>query len=268
MVSRSKLHLSAKNGVKVIPTARVRVSPLVLFLRVIKINENVGTTLRDHLTHSGSGLDVPRDSSTCLDIITYDELTWYDTHESRRSRTAHQTASTRLRSTRPMQASRAHNSGDTHNAIQYRAERDAHDRTHTGLTRRRSRQRAQRPANGRPEAPRARVHTRESALARRSRRRLRRSRRSATCGALARRPGRTACRDREVPGLGGRLKEPLPCRPLRAVGEWEGSNGGTSRHRVAAGGPVVRISTCHRVDLDVGLSGCVTESTRVANRGE
>ena len=58
-----------------------------------------------------------------------------------------------------MQASRAHNSGDTHNAIQYRAERDAHDRTHTGLTRRRSRQRAQRPANGRPEAPRARVHT-------------------------------------------------------------------------------------------------------------
>ena len=27
--------------------------------------------------------------------------------------------------------------------------------------------------------------------------------------------------DREVPGLGGRLKEPLPCRPLRAVGEWE-----------------------------------------------
>jgi hypothetical protein len=30
----------------------------------------------------------------------------------------------------------------------------------------------------------------------------------------------------------------------------------------------VRISTCHRVDLDVGLSGCVTESTRVANRGE
>jgi len=134
-----------------------------------------------------------------------------------------------LRSTRPMQAARAHNSGDTHNAIQYRAERDAHDRTHTGLTRRRSRQRAQRPANGRPEAPRARVHTRESALARRSRRRLRRSRRSATCGALARRPGRTACRDREVPGLGGRLKEPLPCRPLRAVGEWEGSKGSNQR---------------------------------------
>ena len=123
---------------------------------------------------------------------------------------------------------------------------------------------AQRGAAGSRRATRAR----ESALARRSRRRLRRSRRSATCGALARRPGRTACRDREVPGLGGRLQEPLPCRPLRAVGEWEGSNGGTSRHRVAAGGPVVRISTCHRVDLDVGLSGCVTESTRVANRGE
>ena len=142
-----------------------------------------------------------------------------------------QTASTRLWSTRPMQASRAHNSGDTHSAIQYRAERDAHDRTHTGLTRRRSRQRAQRPANGRPEAPRARVHTRESALARRSRRRLRRSRRSATCGALARRPGRTACRDREVPGLGGRLKEPLPCRPLRAVGDGRAAMGRTSSNR-------------------------------------
>ena len=139
---------------------------------------------------------------------------------------------------------------------------------HTPVSRAGAHATAQRPANGRPEAPRARVHACESALARRSRRRLRRSRRSATCGALARRPGRTACRDREVPGLGGRLKEPLPCRPLRAVGEWEGSNGGTSRHRVAAGGPVVRISTCHRVDLDVGLSWCVTESTRVANRGE
>ena len=102
----------------------------------------------------------------------------------------------RHRHTRPMRASRAHNSGDTHNAIQYRAERDAHDRTHTGLTRRRSRQRAQRPANGHPEAPRARVHARSSALARRSRRQLRRPRRSATCGPLARRPGRTACRSR------------------------------------------------------------------------
>jgi len=150
----------------------------------------------DRLTHSGSGLDVPRDSSTCLDIITYDELTWYDTHESRRSRTAHQTASTRVRSTRPMQASRAHNSGDTHNAIQYRAERDAHDRIHTGLTRRRSRQRAQRLANVHPEAPQARVHARESALARRSRRRLRCPRHSATCDPLARRPGRSACRSR------------------------------------------------------------------------
>ena len=95
-----------------------------------------------------------------------------------------------------MRASRAHNSGDTHNAIQYRAERDAHDRMHTGLTRRRSCQRAQRPANGHQEAPQARVHARESALARRSRRRLRRPRRSATCGPLARRPGRTACRSR------------------------------------------------------------------------
>ncbi len=105
-------------------------------------------------------------------------------------------ASTRLRSTRPMQASRAHNSGDTHNAIQYRAKRDAHGRIHTGLTRRRSRQRAQRPANGRPEAPRARVHACESALARRSRRQVRHPRRSATCGPLARRPGRSACRSR------------------------------------------------------------------------
>ena len=62
-----------------------------------------------------------------------------------------------------MQASRAHNSGDTHNAIQYRAERDAHDRTHTGLTRRRSRQLAQRPANGRPERRRGLAYTRARA---------------------------------------------------------------------------------------------------------
>ena len=100
--------------------------------------------------------------------------------------------------TRPIRIrpSLAHNSGDTHNAIQYRAKRDAHGRIHTGLTRRRSRQRAQRPANGRPEAPQARVHARESALARRSRRRLRCPRHSATCDPLARRPGRSACRSR------------------------------------------------------------------------
>ena len=103
----------------------------------------------------------------------------------------------RPQSTRPMRASRAHNSGDTHNAIQYRAVRDAHDRIHTGLTRTRSRQRAQRPANGHPEAAGSRTHTRErtrSWLV--ARRRLRRPRRSATCGPLARRPGRTACRSR------------------------------------------------------------------------
>ena len=174
--------------------------------------------MRDRLTHSGSGLDVPRDSSTCLDIITYDELTWYDTHESRRSRTAHQTASTRLRSTRPMQASRAHNSGDTHNAIQYRAERDAHDRTHTGLTRRRSRQLAQRPANGRPERRRGLAYTRERA----------RSLVALDGGTDALDARRPAARlpaalaeqlvDREVPGLGGRLKEPLPCRPRYGTG--------------------------------------------------
>ena len=141
---------------------------------------------------------LPRDSSACLDIITYGELTRYDTHESQPVLgccTAHQKASRterRHRHTRPIRASRAHNSGDTHNAIQYRAKRDAHGRIHTGLTRRRSRQRAQRPANGHPEAPRARVR----ALARRSRRRLRRPRHSATCGPLARRPGRSACRSR------------------------------------------------------------------------
>ena len=109
-----------------------------------------------------------------------------------------------------MRASRAHNSGDTHNAIQYRAERDAHDRTHTGLTRRRSRQRAQRPANGHPEAPRARVHAREA-----------RSLVALDGGSDALDARRPAARlpaalaeqlvDREVPGLGGRLKEPLPC---------------------------------------------------------
>ena len=150
--------------------------------------------------HSGSSLDAPRDSSACLDIITYGELTRYDTHESQPVLLygTPESISTerRHRHTRPIRASRAHNSGDTHNAIQYRAKRDAHGRIHTGLTRRRSRQRAQRPANGHPEAPRARIRARESALAHRSRRRLRRPRHSATCGPLARRPGRSACRSR------------------------------------------------------------------------
>jgi hypothetical protein len=92
---------------------------------------------------------------------------------------------------------------------------------HTGLTRRRSRQRAQRPANGHQEAPQARVHARESALARRSRRRLRRPRHSATCGPLARRPGRSACRSRGT-WIRGETQRAAPMPTAqRAVGEWE-----------------------------------------------
>ena len=113
--------------------------------------------------------DDPRDGSACLDIITYDEPTWYGTHKSHWSRTQrirrHRTEAPPPATTHPnsnsgpirIRPSLAHNSGDTHNAIQQRAQRDAHDRIHTGLTRRRSRKRAQRPANGRPEAPRAHV---------------------------------------------------------------------------------------------------------------
>ena len=112
---------------------------------------------------------------------------------------------------RPIRPSRAHNSGDTHNAIQQRAQRGAHDRIHTGLTRRRSRQRAQRPANGRPERRRGLAYTRERA----------RSLVALDGGTDALDARRPAARlpaalaeqlvDREVPGLGGRLKEPLPC---------------------------------------------------------
>jgi hypothetical protein len=173
----------------------------------------------------------------------------------------------RHRHTRPMRASRAHNSGDTHNAIQYRAERDAHDRTHTGLTRRRSRQRAQRPANGRPEAPRARVHAREA-----------RSLVALDGGSDALDARRPAARlpaalaeqlvDREVPGLGGETQRAAPMPTALSGRRGRAAMGRTSRHRVADGGLVVRISTCHRVDLDAGLSGCVTESTRLANGGE
>ena len=114
----------------------------------------------------------------------------------------------------------AHNSGDTHNAIQQRAQRDAHDRIHTGLTRRRSRQRAQRPANGRPEAPRAHVHDYMRARAR--------SLVALDGGSNALDARRPAARlpatlaeqlvDRAEPGLGGRLKELLPCRPRYGPG--------------------------------------------------
>ena len=139
--------------------------------------------------------------------------------------TAHQTASHRgprptATPTRPIRVrpSLAHNSGDTHNSIQQRAQRDAHDRIHTGLTRRRSRQRAQRPANGRPERRRGLAYTRERA----------RSLVALDGGTDALDARRPAARlpaalaeqlvDREVPGLGGRLKEPLPCRPRYGTG--------------------------------------------------
>ena len=124
--------------------------------------------------------------------------------------------------TRPIRIrpSLAHNSGDTHNAIQQRAQRDAHDRIHTGLTRRRSRQRAQRPANGRPEAPRAHVHDYMRARAR--------SLVALDGGSNALDARRPAARlpaalaeqlvDRAEPGLGGRLKELLPCRPRYGPG--------------------------------------------------
>ena len=44
-------------------------------------------TLHSCSAFEGSGLDDPRDVSACLDIITYDEPTWYGTHESHWSRT-------------------------------------------------------------------------------------------------------------------------------------------------------------------------------------
>ena len=86
------------------------------------------------------------------------------------------------------------------------------------LTRRRSRQRAQRPANGRPERRRGLAYTRERA----------RSLVALDGGTDALDARRPAARlpaalaeqlvDREVPGLGGRLKEPLPCRPRYGTG--------------------------------------------------
>ena len=124
--------------------------------------------------------------------------------------------------TRPIRIrpSLAHNSGDTHNAIQQRAQRDAHDRIHTGLTRRRSRQRAQRPANGRPE--------RRRGLASRYTRARARSLVALDAGSDALDARRPAAHlpaalveqlvDRGVPGLGGRLKELLPCRPRYGPG--------------------------------------------------
>ena len=141
--------------------------------------------------------------------------------------TAHQTASHRgprptATPTRPIRVrpSLAHNSGDTHNSIQQRAQRDAHDRIHTGLTRRRSRQRAQRPANGRPEAPRAHVHDYMRARARSLVALDGGSNALDTRRPAARLPATLAEQlvDRAEPGLGGRLKELLPCRPRYGPG--------------------------------------------------
>ena len=68
------------------------------------------------------------------------------------------------------------------------------------------------------------VHARESALARRSRRQVRHPRRSATCGPLARRPGRIACRSRGT-WVRGETQRTAPMPTAEGGRRWEGSNG-------------------------------------------
>ena len=68
------------------------------------------------------------------------------------------------------------------------------------------------------------VHARESALARRSRRQVRHLRRSATCGPLARRPGRIACRSRGT-WVRGETQRTAPMPTAEGGRRWEGSNG-------------------------------------------
>ena len=55
--------------------------------------------------------------------------------------------------------------------------------------------------------------------------------------------------DREVPGLGGETQRAAPMPTALSGRRGRAAMGRTSRHRVADGGLVVRISTCHRVDL-------------------
>ena len=68
------------------------------------------------------------------------------------------------------------------------------------------------------------LHARESALARRSRRQVRHPRRSATCGPLARRPGRIACRSRGT-WVRGETQRTAPMPTAEGGRRWEGSNG-------------------------------------------
>ena len=174
--------------------------------------------MRDRLTHSGSGLDVPRDSSTCLDIITYDELTWYDTHESRRSRTAHQTASTRGSGQRG-QCKRRERTTAAIRTTQYSTVRSVTRTTgHTPV----SRAGAHASARSGPQT----VAQRRRGLAyTRARARSLVALDAGSDALDARRPAAhlpaalvEQLVDRGVPGLGGRLKAPLPCQPRYGTG--------------------------------------------------